>query len=566
MNFLVDLGLFALLFFLLVFVHELGHFLMAKWVGIRVEKFSIGMGPKIFSFQYGDTEYRLAWLPLGGYVKMAGDDPTKDYSEEERKVGFLTQKPPAKLLVVFGGPVFNLILPLFVFGAMLAIGTPTVDRVVGTVEEGGVAAEVGLEPGDKILSIDGQPIESWKNLEEVISTSAEKTLSVQVERRDLFAEAPEILELQITPEQADGKSRFGEDVKVGRIGISPAHPIARVYFEDPESPLARAGIQPFDQVVSANGYPIEFEADWLGFLEKHQSKNWNLEFVDEEGNRRNAQLEVPASLNSVKEIKNWLGILPADLVIGRITEDGAAAQAGMQEGDRLISIDGQELSAWREIPDIIRNSEGRELLYVVSRKGERQEFTVAAEKTTIENPLLGKDDPMAVEEVYRIGVSPDILATSTFFIEQSSNPVDWVTTGFSRTWEMASMTVTAIYKLVTGQLSLSMLGSPIMIYKVAGNTYRMAGGGSKGWIAFFTNLALLSITLGLVNLLPVPVLDGGHAVFFTLEALRGKPVSIRTMEIATQVGLVILFSLFALVLYNDFYRYGFLDPVLQFFQ
>ena len=131
---------------------------------------------------------------------------------------------------------------------------------------------------------------------------------------------------------------------------------------------------------------------------------------------------------------------------------------------------------------------------------------------------------------------------------------------------MTNLTVQALYKLATGQLSLKLLGSPIMIYKVAGNSYRMAGGGYYGWISFLSNLALLSITLGLVNLLPIPVLDGGHAVFFTVEWIRGKPVSLRVMEIATQVGLLALICLFALVLYNDFHRYGWLDSVFKLFQ
>src|SRR5665213_2617730 len=142
---LIDIGLFALLFLLLVFVHELGHFLMAKWVDIKVEKFSIGMGPKLFSFKRGETEYKLELLPLGGYVKMAGDDPTKEYTPEERERGFLAKKPPQKLLVVFGGPLFNLILPIFIFGLTLATGIPTMRPIVGSLESEMPASLAGLK-------------------------------------------------------------------------------------------------------------------------------------------------------------------------------------------------------------------------------------------------------------------------------------------------------------------------------------------------------------------------------------------------------------------------------------
>jgi len=144
--------------------------------------------------------------------------------------------------------------------------------------------------------------------------------------------------------------------------------------------------------------------------------------------------------------------------------------------------------------------------------------------------------------------------------------MDWVTYGFKRTWEMTTMTVEALGKLVTGQLSLKLLGSPIMIYKVAGNSYRMAGGGKHGWISFFNALALLSISLGLFNLLPIPVLDGGHATFFLIEWIRGKPLSLKVLEMAMQVGMFAIITLIAFVLYNDFHRYGFFDAFMNLFR
>jgi regulator of sigma E protease len=179
---------------------------------------------------------------------------------------------------------------------------------------------------------------------------------------------------------------------------------------------------------------------------------------------------------------------------------------------------------------------------------------------------MGKDNPLAAEPVYRIGIGPATNFETATFIDKSLNPIKWIKRGFSETWLMGSMTVTALYKIFTGQLSVKLLGSPIMIYKVAGNSYRMAGGGYQGWISFLTNLALLSIALGLMNLLPVPVLDGGHATFFTIEWIRGKPVSLRVMEIASQVGLFLLICLFVLVIFNDFHRYGWFDSIMKVFR
>lgn len=570
MSWLMDLGLFALLFFLLVFFHELGHFLMAKWVGIKVEKFSIGMGPKIFSFQGGETEYRLAWLPLGGYVKMSGDDPSKEYTEEEKRRGFLTQKPSRKLLVVFGGPVFNLILPIFIYSLMLIIGIPTVDRVVGTLDEGGAGAKAGLLSGDKILSIDGKEINQWKDMEKIVQSSANQELTLQVERLDLRAGKSKVFDLAVTPELKDGKSKFGEDIKVGMLGVSPAYLLPRIYFEESDGPLSKAGLQPFDQIVSVNSVKILSLDQFRRYLELNSPDEFEVAYKRtlESGKEVTglSTVSVPAASKGAKTIDERLGLLPIELVIGQVSEDGKAYEAGVRKSDRLISIDGKMITKWEQVPEIIRASKGEALSYVFSRGGKQMSFDIAAEKTTIENPLLGKDDPLSVEEKYRIGVSPDLLADTSYFHEQSWSPIAWLNKGVTETWRMASMTVEALFKLVTGELSFRLLGSPIMIYKVAGNTYRMAGGGQNGWIAFLTNLALLSITLGLVNLLPIPVLDGGHAVFFTLEAIRGKPLSLKSMEIAAQVGLVILIGLFVLVIYNDFNRYGFLDPVFKLFQ
>lgn len=563
MSYLTDVGLFALLFFLLVFFHELGHFLMAKWVGIKVEKFSIGMGPALLSCKFGETTYRIAALPLGGYVKMAGDDPSKEYSEEEARRGFLTQKPPAKLLVVFGGPVFNLILPIFIYAMMLSIGIPSAKTVVGLVVEDSPAEKAGLVSGDVIKTVDGKPMEKWKSFESLVRDSAGKTLQLGVERLNLSTTKIEDLEISITPELADGKSRFGEDIKVGRVGLSPAFPLPMIYYEDLQSALAQAGLKNFDQIESINGKQIYSLQQWRDFLSRKNLSSFDVTYSRDGGGEKSATIDVPAGEGSIGE---RIGMLPVELVIGNVVEGGRAAEAGLLAGDRLISIGGTKLDSWEEMSEIIKGSKGKPLEYVWSRNGQILSKVIEAEKTTIEDPLMGKDNPLAVQEKYRVGIGPRLEASTAFVVEQSYNPIKWLSRGVSEAWNLSEMTVTALYKLFTGQISIKLLGSPIMIYKVAGNTYRMAGGGHHGWIAFMTNLALLSVTLGLVNLLPVPVLDGGHAVFFAIEWIRGRPLSLKVMEVATQVGLFILIGLFALVIYNDFHRYGFLDPVFRLFQ
>lgn len=565
METLSNIGFFALLFFTLVFVHELGHFMMAKWVGIKVERFSIGMGPAIFSFKIGETEYRVAWMPLGGYVKMAGDDPGKEYSEEERKRGFLTQKPPAKLLVVFGGPVMNLILPIFLYAAMLATGIPHVDTVIGSIKKSSPADYAGLISGDRILSLDGKKMNDWKQMEEVVKKNPEKSMRIEIERLNVNSGNFDILEKSITPILGDGKSRFGEDIKVGQIGVSPEYPMPRIYFEDEKSALAMAGLKPLDTIVSVNGIEIKTMDQWQRFLSSFQAEKMEIAYRrgDDYENLNKTTLIVPSGSESVAD---RIGLLPVELVVSRVTEDGAAAKAGVQAGDRVVSIAGKKISHWEQVPQIISESDGKELPYVFSRAGKLFDVKIAAEKTKIENPVLGKDDPLSQLEKFRIGIAPEIMTDSSYDIEQSWNPVAMFSKGIHETWSKTSMTLEALFKLVTGQLSAKSLGSPIMIYKVAGNAYRMAGGGHQGWISFLTMLAWLSITLGIMNILPIPVLDGGHAVFFIIEWIRGKPLGLRTMEIATQVGLIVIGTMFVFVIYNDVNRYELFDKVFRLFQ
>lgn len=564
MNFILDLGLFALLFFLLVFIHELGHFLMAKWMGIRVEKFSIGMGPQIFAFKKGDTEYRLAWLPLGGYVKMAGDDPTKEYTEEEKQVGFLTQKPGPKLLVVFGGPVFNLILPLFVFAFMLMIGIPTLESRVGSLESGFPASESGLEVGDAIVAVDGKPLNKWRDLETSVKNSKGTPLQLEVERVDL--KTGEVLKLskQLQPQLADSRTRFGEPTKDYKLGISPAYTVPQLFYTNAEAPLALAGVERFAYIKKVNGIEIFTYSQMERAINLVSGSILELEIQKEDASLSSVKVAIPTFDD--KSVMERIGAVPTESVVGSVQEDSPAAKAGLQKNDYFISVDGKNIKQWDDILEAIRGSDGKPVEVIFGRDGQIMTSTIAPEKTTLEDPLLGKDNPLVSEAHYRIGVGPGFFTDTPRFMERSLNPADWVTYGFSKTWEFLSLTVEGLYKLVTGQLSLKILGSPIMIYKVAGNTFRLAGGGHEGWIAFLTNLGLLSITLGLINLLPIPVLDGGHAVFFLIEAIRGKPVSVRVMEVASQIGLVILLGIFALVLYNDFDRYGWFDPLLDIFR
>ncbi len=560
MNWFLDVGFFALLFFVLVFIHELGHYLMAKWVGIRVERFSIGMGPSLASFRYGETEYRIGLLPLGGYVKMSGDDPSKEYSEEEKKRGFLTQKPPAKLLVVFGGPVFNLLLPIFIFGSMLAVGVPHVAPTIGTLQEAMPASRAGFVTGDKVLEVNGRPIVKWSEVEKTVQESANQELVFKIERLNPKALQFEALDVKVTPELSDGKNRFGQDVKIGRVGVGPEYIIPQIYFEGTESIVAQAGLQKFDRVLQINDVPLRTHNQFVDALES-QTGDVRL-LVSRGGEQKQITLTIPAGKKSVSE---RIGLVSPLLVLGHVEKDNPAARAGIQVDDRIVSLNGKKLTRWDEVSQLIKSSEGKAIDVEWSRDGKMLKASIVPERTTVDDPVMGKDNPLARDAAFRIGVSPKALIDTEFYIERSSNPLAWIKRGVTQTWDTTTMTMEAMFKLMTGELSIKLLGSPIMIYKVAGNSYRMAGGGTHGWISFFSTLALLSISLGIVNLFPIPVLDGGHATFFLIEWIRGRPVSLKVMEVAMQVGVFVLLLLFALVIFNDFQRYGWIDSIVKLF-
>jgi len=326
--------------------------------------------------------------------------------------------------------------------------------------------------------------------------------------------------------------------------------------------LAAAGLLKFDRVRKVNGFPIFTHEEFLKSLELAR-KPITLT-VDRQGEL--VDIALPAVSSGKGSVYERLGFIDTFLVVGLVDEKSPAAQAGMKKDDRLLAIDGKRLSRWEDVSQLIRGSEGKALKIQWSRNGVLMEAQVVPEMTTIKDPLMGKDNPAAREPAYRIGVGSAAMQDNELYVEQSLSPVKWFSYGFQKTWEMTTMTAEALSKLVTGQLSLKLLGSPIMIYKVAGNSYRMAGGGKHGWISFLNALALLSISLGLFNLLPIPILDGGHATFFIIEWIRGKPLSLKVLEMAMQVGMFAIITLIAFVLYNDFYRYGFFDAIFNLFR
>ena len=356
LSFVVVLGV-------LIFFHEFGHFLIARLFGVGVEKFSLGFGPRLIGKKFGRTDYRISAIPLGGYVKMVGEEPDAEVAPADIPISFTHKHVLKRMCIVAAGPFFNILLAVIIFFSIFLIsGLFILKASVGEVREGSPALAAGLKPGDEITAIDGKPVSNWNDMTEIIGASNGRTLKISVKR------AGTDLVFQITPELIPAKDIFGEDIKRYVIGIS----------------------------------------------------------------------------------------------------------------------------------------------------------------------------------------------SSGEFYARKLNPFQAMAESFRQTYNIIELMVVIIGKLITGSISTDTIGGPIMIAKMAGDEAKT---GIENLIFF---LALISVNLAIINLLPIPVLDGGHLLFFIIEAVKGHPVSLKVREVAQQIGLFIILLLVILVFYNDIFRYK--DDILRFFK
>lgn len=449
-DFLFSVVGFALAIGLLVAVHEFGHFWVARRLGIRVLRFSIGFGRPLWSRIGKDgVEYVIAALPLGGYVKMLDENEDPDIPEAQAVRAFNRQALWRRSAVVVAGPAFNFLFAVVAYWLVFMAGVDGVKPVVGAVVDGSLAERGGFRVGDEILSINGRPARSWNE-----------------HRLYLFNQALARNRVPVRVRTSDG------DVELRQLYL--------------------------DQVPLS-----ELDA---GLLEKGVG------------------------------LYGYLPQVPA--VAGNVQEGSPAAAAGLRDGDRIVAVNGEPIADWRALVAAIQPLAGDTATLTLERDGRQQVLTVHPEAVDTGQGTVG-----------RIGVAPQAVSIpENFRVHLEYGPLASLERSVGNVWMMSVLTVKMLARIVTLEISAKNISGPLTIAQFAGDSVQI------GWESFAAFLAIVSISLGVLNLLPVPVLDGGHLLYHAMELVSGAPPSQRVMLRGQQIGLALLFLLMSLAFYNDIVR------------
>jgi regulator of sigma E protease len=436
---------------LLIFVHELGHYLVARWCDVKVLRFSIGFGRPLLRWQVGRdrTEWTIAAIPLGGYVRMLDEREAHDSPIPPQELARSFNRKPLsqRAAIVAAGPMANFLLAILLYAILGWVGQPEPVAIVDRPPEQTAAARAGFERGDRILSVDGVAVRSWNEVRL-------RLLDPLIERR--------VARLTI----GDRDGRPLEDLALDLSGLSER----------------------------------EAERDFMGLL--------------------------------------GLRLASGKVVVNSVLEGGAAQRAGLSAGDELLSISGVPVTRASDVIEAVKAAPGINLPFMVRRGG-------AEIMLSIRPDSFAAADAEPRRAIGRIGAGlQDRVAMETV----RYGPLESVWQGARQTWEMSAFTLRMLGRMVTGELSLRNLSGPVTIADLAGQSARV------GWIAYVGFLALISISLGVLNLLPVPVLDGGHLVYYGLEAVRGRPLSDRVMMVTQKAGIGVVMMLMAVALFNDITR------------
>ncbi len=535
----------------LVIVHELGHFLFAKLFNVKAEAFSIGFGPRVWRRQIGETEWRLSLIPLGGYVKLLGEDPEAPLKPEDKARALQYQARWKRFFIFFGGPLFNFLWAILVYMTIIAVGEPQMTSYIGRVVPESPAAISGFVSGDTIRTVNGAPVTKFEEVNAAIDQNPEKEMTFAVERHDILTGMPSNLNVKSTPHKADGFSVYGEQTHVGEIdGLLPTARAPTVGVSNLETIAGKAGLRTGDTIVRFSGHEI---ATWEDLERLYGAiapgSPISVEAKAKMNPNQNATFTWTKPAKAT-DLGHDFGLWSSENFIEKAVEKSPAEESGIKSGDRIVSIDGKEISHFFALKEAVQKGGEKNGKLKVSweREGKIIEQTINPTATVSRGPLLDKSTQ------YTIGVIPNIVwAEPKTIIERTLNPFTLVYRGTERMLTFTYRNFVSIKKMFTGDVSVATLGGPILIGKIAGDSL------SRGLVAFLSTMGILSIGLGVLNILPVPVLDGGHILLLVVEAIRGKPLSMKQLEAVQMFGLSIIAALMLVVLKNDLTRLPFFN-------
>ncbi|MDX2014885.1 MAG: RIP metalloprotease RseP [Myxococcaceae bacterium] len=526
----------------LVTVHELGHFLAAKWAGVKVVKFSVGFGPRIFGFRRGETEYQVAWVPLGGYVKMHGDYPGEehDLDDPERHRGLYAAPWWKRAIIMAAGPAFNLIFPIFAyFVAFLGEHTIVTPRV-GWVAADMPAALAGLKPSDLITRVNGEPITRFTDISDAIA-DATSAIPVTVRRGE------QELTFQVNPVVSIDDSNGIQKAPKGWLGIQGggSAPVLGV----PAGSIAeQAGLKTFDRVLTLNGEPVADEWGLLRLTQKLEGELTVEVARVEPTSVGGADVMVPRVLKLTLqkqpgELYEALGAEGSDLYVASVLPGSPAAKAGVKVGDKFLAVNDQPVRSF--------------YLYDLKLKAqEDRKFKITWKSGTETKSAETARVPETTYDDYKNKRTQLIFGTSRFFALTAEGTPAETRTIFVGPKDAAVMAVKevpraikliglVIAKLFTGGVPLDAVGGPISVFQVATKS------AEAGLDTYLMNMGIVSVNLGLVNLLPIPIFDGFALLAAFWEGIRRRPIPIRVREYANMLGLVVIAMLLVLVFKND---------------
>jgi regulator of sigma E protease len=573
---------FIVLLGVLIFIHELGHFWMAKACGMRVDTFSIGMGKKFLKWTRGETEYALSLLPLGGYVKILGQDPREEIPVGQEHRAFKNKPLWQRTTVVLGGPIFNAVLAVMLFIVLYGVGAPAPAPVLARVLPDSLAYTAGFRSGDNVLQVTdaagtSHRIREYGDLETLVANSVGQPLNFEVERSKIDGSYDKI-KVAYTPVMGLSRdSTLGvmrERGVIEGVETKAAGPVLSVREESWAATRRLPSAFWVDQIEAQAGDVSEtFQITRFQDLqERWEQIASRAQGVSEgqiifKGHRAfvAGMADAPKEPSEVQGPESYTlawtraedappaklldaGIGSSELVLIEVKPDSPAARLGLQPGDELTHLNGRTVRSFDSFRSEIQilAAAGQEIRIRWLRMGKTEEAAVTPERVHTEDPLTE-----AKKEQFQIGAAFLALPAAPAMTELKAEGFgDAIALGWTKTVTLTGSMLRSFYYLATGEISHKTLGGPILIGKIAGESVQ------QGWQAFIRMMAFISLNLFILNLLPVPVLDGGHLVLFMIEAVRRKPLSLKIVEAWTTAGFFLLMGLVAVVFFNDLSRLG----------